>query len=282
MGTMPIKSVLIAVTAAASFFVGGCGADNKAAAPPKPGTLAYSWYTANESYKAGDYTRAMENLSRVATARSEYRDKARIWLIVVAGGVADGYLQLSTAYEDGAKVNKAVAMDYRDQVRQLRNVANTAALAYAETVHEVMEEQKDPKFAFDFGFPAGETTEPMQLGKIRKGLPLQAADHEVARKKMAESGVVKFAALLAGSPADLPKAQAQFANPNRDTVLTGLATKLISTADLYCARKMDMPKRGNALCKQAEEAIALLPDSKEKKQLEAKAKEELKRHKVQS
>ena len=282
MGIKPFKSVLIAATAAAFLCVSGCSADKKAAAPPKPGTLAHSWYTANEAYKTGDYTKAMQHLSRVATTQSEYKERARVWLIVVSAGVSDGYLKLSNAYEDGAKANKAVALDYRNQMRELRNTANTAALTFAETVHEILQQQKDPKLTFDFGFPPGQVSEPMQMAKIRKGLSVQAADHEVARKKMAEAGVVKFAALLAGSPNDVAKAQTQFASPNRDAVLTALATNLIDTADLYCQKKLDMPKRGNALCRAASAAIALLPDSKEKKQLEAKAKEELKRHKVEA
>ena len=282
MGTMPIKSVLIAATAAASLLVSGCSADKKAAAPPKPGTLAHSWYTANEAYQAGDYARAMQHLSRVATAQSEYRDRARVWLVVVAGGVADGYLKLSDAYDEGAKANKAVAMDFRNQMREVRNTANTAALAFAETVHDILQAQKDPKFTFDFGFPPGDSAEPMQLAKAKKGLSIQAADHEVLRKKMAEAGVVRFAALLAGSPNDVARAKDQFAKANRDSVLTALATNLVGTADLYCQRKLDMPKRGNALCREASEALALVPDSKEKKQLEAKVKEEIKRHKVES
>lgn len=283
MGNMPIKSVLIAATAAASLLVSGCSADKKAAAPPKPGTLAHSWYTAQEAYKAGNYTRSMEQLARVAATQSEYREKARMALIVVAGGVADGYLQLSNAYDDGAKINKAVALDYRNQMRELRNVANTAALAFAETVHEVLDaEKKDVKFVFDFGFPPGESAEPLQLAKIKKGLSMQSSDHEVARQKMAEAGVVKFAALLAGAPNDVAKGQAQFASINRDAALTGLATNLISTADLYCQKKLDIPKRGNALCQEASEALSLLPDSKDKKQLETKVKEELKRFKIES
>ena len=282
MGNTPIKSVLIAATAAASLFISGCSAEKKAAGPPKAGTLSHSWYTVSASYKAGDYQRSMEQLTRVAAAQSEYRSKARLWLVVVAGGIADGYLQLSNAYEDGAKLNKAAASDYRNQVRELRNIANTAALAFAETMHDIMDEQKDPKFAFDFGFPSGGSAEPMQLSKIRKGLSMQAADHEVARKKMAEAGIVKFAALLAGAPADIEKARQQFDAPNRDAVLLGVAANLVSTAELYSQKRMDLPKRGNALCKEATEALALVPNSKEKKALDAKAKDGLKKFKVDS
>ena len=111
---------------------------------------------------------------------------------------------------------------------------------------------------------------------------MQASDHESLRKAMASRGVVRFAATLAGSPKDLEKAKAQWANIPRDTAITGIAKTLISTADLYSSKKLDLPKRGNALCSEAAEAIALLPEGKERKALEAKAKEELKKYKVAS
>jgi hypothetical protein len=43
-----------------------------------------------------------------------------------------------------------------------------------------------------------------------------------------------------------------------------------------------MPQRGNVICQEALEALAMVPDSKEKKALEVKIKEELKRHKIAS
>ena len=80
---------------------------------------------------------------------------------------------------------------------------------------------------------------------------------------MATRGVVKFAAQLAGSPDDLQKASAQFPGTERDTAVKAVAKSLISSADLYCQKKLDMPKRGNALCNEALEAIALLPQGKD-------------------
>jgi hypothetical protein len=282
MGNKPIKSVLIAAAAAASLFITGCSDEKKAAAPPRLGSPAHSWLTANDAYKAGDYVKVMQTLSRLTTQQNEYRDRARVMLLAISGGVANGYLQLSNAYEEGAKISKTAGADYRQQVRDLRNTANAAALQFAETIHEIMDTQKDAKYAFEFGFPAGETTEPAQMAKIRKGLPLQGADHELARKSMAQMGVVKFAAMAAGAPTDLAKAKTQFAGATRDQVLAAIASNLISASDLYSSKKMDIPKRGNALCKEAEEAIALMADSKEKKALDAKAKDGLKKFKVAS
>ena len=282
MSITSFKPVLLAAATAVSLLLSGCSAEKKASAPPKPGTLAHTWYSANETWKQGNYQKSMEYLSRLAVAQSEYRERATMWLVVASAGIADGYLELSNAYDEGSRLNKAVTSDYRNQMREVRNVANTAALQFAETMHEVMDKNKDLQFKFDFDFPSGEVTEPMQMAKVKKGLTMQAADHEVLRKGMAARGIVKFASMLAGAPGDPAKARAQFAAPPRDAALTAVAKNLIGVADLYCQRKLDVPKRGNALCNEALEAIAMLPESKERKELEAKAREELKRFKIAS
>jgi hypothetical protein len=112
---------------------------------------------------------------------------------------------------------------------------------------------------------------------------MQAADHDAIRKAMATKGVVRFASVVASPDGNVDKAKEQFANPPREVALAGVARNLIVLADLYCNRKLDMPKRGNALCKEAEETIALLPkESKERKQLESKLKDEMKRHVVKT
>jgi len=273
-GSLFLRAAVLAV------FLTGCSDDKKAAAPPKPGTLAYDWYVSGEAYKTGDYIRAMDHLSRLAVANSEYRERAKMWLIVLAGGIADGYSDLANAYEAGARANTAEASELRRNMREARNAANAVAMRFAETIHDVLGKTKDPKFQFDFGFPAGETSEPIQVTRIAKGLNVQAADYAVAKTKMTQRGVVRYAAALAGSPDDLQKARTQFASPPHDAVLTATANTLIRLADLFGPKKLDYPQRGNALCKEALEAINLLPDSADKKKLEAKGKDELKRYKV--
>lgn len=280
MSNTPFKPVLLAAAIAVSSFLSGCGSEKKADAPPKSGTLAHSWSSAGAAWKAGEFEKSIEYLSRVAASKTEYRDRARTWLIVASAGVADGYLELSNAYDEAAKANKGVSSDFKNQMRAVRAIANTAALQFAETVHEFLDKNPDPKFHFEFDFPSGDPAEPMQLTKVRKGLSMQPSDHEVLRKAMATRGVVRFASMIAGSPDDPAKAQAQLSSAPRDVVLTAVAKKLISVADLYCQKKLDLPKRGNALVTEAAEAAALLPQGKERKALEAKAKEELKRFKI--
>jgi hypothetical protein len=283
MAVTSISRTVLFATLATAFILVGCSTDTKSGAPPRSGTLAHSWFSANEAWKVGEYERAVEHLSRLAIAPSEYQDRARAWLIVAAAGVADGYRELADAYETGSRSNKQVAAEYRRHVNETRNAANRMALMYAETIHETLNKEKDLKFKFDFVFPSGSAAEPVQLVRVSKGLQVLPADHETLKKAMTTRGIVRFAGALAAADGDIEKAKAQFANPPHDVALAAVAKTLIGLADLYCNRKLDLPKRGNALCVEAEETIALLPaGSKERKQLETKVKSELKRFVVKS
>jgi hypothetical protein len=280
---MPKTRALLFSATAAALFLTGCAADTRSAAPPKPGTLGHAWYTANEAWKTGDYDKALQHLSRLAVAQSEYRERARHWAILTAAGVADGYRELADAYESGSRVNKALATEYRRRTLELRNAANNAAMVYAETIHDMLGKEKDLKLKFDVPFPTGSASEPAQLSRIGKGMPVQPADHDAVKAAMAARGVVRFATALGSAEGDAEKAKAQFASPARDVAAAAVARNLIGLADLYCNRKLDMPKRGNALCTEAEEAIALLPaSSKERKELESKLKTEMKRFVVKT
>lgn len=276
------RTILFA-TFASSIFLAGCGSENKAAAPPRAGTLAFSWYSANETWKSGDYEKTAEQLSRLAVAQSEYREKSRQWLIVAAAGVADGYRELADAYETGARTNREVALEYRTQANKARNASNRLALIYAETINETLNAEKDLKLSFDVPFPSGTLSEPIQLSRVSKGLKVQPADHDELLKSMAARGVVRFAAALATENQDMEKAKTAFANPPKELALAAVAKSLLDLADIYGNRQLDMPKRGNALCVEAQEILALLPPaSKQRKDLEIRLKEQLKRFKIAS
>jgi hypothetical protein len=278
------REIMLVSAIVGSLLLCGCGGsgEKSSSTPPKPGTIGHAWWSAGETYKKGDYVKTMEYLSRVASNQNEYRDKARVWLIVVSAGVADGYLELANAYETGSKINKTMGSDYRRRMMDARNVANTASLQFAEAIHEYMDQNKEIKVQFSFPFPTGSTAEPLQIAKISKGFNVQEADNAAAVQAAVQRGVVKVASAMAGAPDDPAKAAASFANPPKDAFLMAVADGLYRKADLYCNRKLDMPKRGNVLCREALEALAMVPDSKEKKALEAKVKEEMKRHKVES
>jgi hypothetical protein len=265
-----------------SLCLAGCSGGTGSSAGPKPGTLGHAWLSAKETYNRGEYLRSMEHLSRVAANESEYRENARAMLMLISAGAASGFQELAEAYDTGAKINKAKALEFRRQMINTRNMANNAALQFAEATHEFLAKSKDGAISFEFGFPAGDASEPLQLARINKGFNLQQADIDAAATAMLRRGVIRVASEMAGSPKDLSKAAAAFPSPPREVFLSALATTLYKSADLYCPRKLDIPRRGNALCQEALEAIALLPDGKDKKALEGKVKSELKRYKIAS
>ena len=270
-------------TVAAAILLSACSAEKQASAPPRPGTIAHSWYTANEAWKTGDYDKSLEHLSRLATAQSEYHERSRQWVLVAAAGVADGYRELADAYEAGSRMNKSVGGEYRRRARELRIAANNAAILYAETIHDTLNKEKDIPLKLEFAFPEGSTAEPVQLNRISKGMSVQTADHESVKRAMATRGVVRFASNLAAVDGNVEKAKAQFAAPPREVALPAMAKALLDLADLYCNRKLDYPKKGNALCQEASEILELLPaGSKERKQLETRLKGEMKRFVVKS
>jgi hypothetical protein len=283
MSITSFRPLLLASATVMSVFLSGCGSEqNKADAPPRPGTIAHSWYSAGVAWKAGEFEKATQYLARVASSQSDYTDRARAWLAVASAGLADGYIELSNAYEEGLKTGKATSAEFRNAMRDVRAAANSTAFQFAEVMHAITEKNKNAEFKLDFEFPPGNLDEPLQLVKVKKGLAMQAAAHESLRKAMGNRGIVRFTAAVAGSPTDPEKAKAQLASAPRDTVLTAIAKQLIAAADLYSPKKLDMPKRGNVLCTEAVEALALVPESKERKALEAKAKEALKKYKVAS
>lgn len=270
-------------TVAAAILLTACSAEKQASAPPRPGTIAYSWYTANEAWKTGDYDKSLEHLSRLATAQSEYRDRSRQWVLVAAPGVADGYRELADAYEAGSRINKSIGAEYRKRAMELRTAANNAAMMYAETIHDTLNKEKNISLKLEIPFPEGSVAEPVQLMRIGKGMSVQTADHESVKRAMATRGVVRFASNLAAADGNLETAKAQFAAPPREVALPTMAKTLLDLADLYCNRKLDYPKKGNALCQEASEILELLPvGSKERKVLEVRLKNELKRFAIKA
>jgi hypothetical protein len=270
-------------TVAAAILLSACSAEKQASTPPKPGTIAYSWYAANESWKTGDYDKALEHLSRLATAQSEYRERSRQWVLVAAAGVADGYRELADAYEAGSRVNKSLTGEYRKRAMELRTAASNAAILYAETIHDALKKEKDIHVKLDIPFPAGSAAEPAQLTRISKGISVKGPEHDTVKRAMATRGVVRFASNLAAVDGNAESAKSQFAAPPREVALPAMAKALLDLADLYGSRKLDYPKKGHALCQEASQLLSLLPaESKGRKQLEARLKDELKRFAIKA
>jgi hypothetical protein len=255
----------------------GCNAANKPA-PPKPGTIAHSWMVEEEAYKAGDYKRANEQLAKLVSTRSEYMERAKLRSFVITSGVVNGYREMADAYESAARTNRALTSDYRKRMSDARRSASQSVMMMVQNLHDYIKDNKDAKIAFDFDFPGGKSAEPLQLAKLKKGLALQPSDHEVLERAMLERGVVQVAADVAGAPGDLEKAKSQFREPPKEAFLLAMARVLHDSADLYSPNKLDEPRRLHVLCTEALSALAAVPAGPDRKQIEAKIRELMKKH----
>src|SRR3979411_2788681 len=98
-----MRRVLLAVpvvTAGVSSF--SCSTDTA----PKPGTPAYSWAAAKETFAANDYMKTGDHLDKVLASDNEYTARARPWRLILISGMARGYMDLADNLEYGVKAKK--------------------------------------------------------------------------------------------------------------------------------------------------------------------------------
>jgi hypothetical protein len=271
------RAVFLSFLGVLLILISGCNSSNTPA-PPKPGTIAHSWMVAEEAYKSGDYKRTNEQLTKLASTRGEYMDRAKVWSFIVTSGVVNGYREMADAYEAAARTNRALTSDYRRRMSDARRAASQSVMMMVQNLHDFIKDNKDAKIGFDFDFPSGKTSEPLQLSKLKKGLPLQASDHDVLERAMLERGVVQVASEAAGAPGNPEQAKAQFKQPPKEAFFLSMARVLHDSADLYGPNKLDEPRRMHVLCTEALSALASVPASADRKQIEAKIRELMKKH----
>ncbi len=100
--------------------------------PPQPGTPAFYWAAANETYRAGDVLKTDENLQRILATENEFSARARAWDAVISAGLTQAYIDLADTWEAGARANRNNPTPFRKQVSALRSQASTSAIQFAE------------------------------------------------------------------------------------------------------------------------------------------------------
>src|SRR5947209_3662810 len=140
--------------------------DNNA---PQPGTPAFFWTSARDTYAAGDYTRTIDNLEKICSSQNDFTARAQPWLLVLTSGSAQGYMDLADSFEAGARSNRANASAFLRQVSNFRGAANRMALQFAENFGAFQKSNKDESILLAFGNPPGSATAVQQLTQISSG-----------------------------------------------------------------------------------------------------------------
>jgi hypothetical protein len=248
---------------------------------PQPGTPAFYWSAARETYKAGDFIKTSENLQRILASENEYTARARAWDTVITAGLAQGYIDLADAYEAGARANRANPTPFRKQVSTLRSQASQQAIQFTEDLHRMMEVDKDPTLLLAFVLPAGAMAQPAALKRVSGGIVVQDSERDQLELAMLQRGVLMSVCAQVGSADDSAAAQeklksGEFKVP-RETFLLAAAKRMQDQSDLFTGTKLDQPRKLKLLCDEALAALHAVPETKETKALTEKIKARMKK-----
>jgi len=278
MTAMANRSAAILALFSATLILFSCSSDNA----PKPGTPAFYWAAAKETYATGDYQKTVEHLGNIVSGQSEYVARAQPWLLVLSSGMAQGYIDLAEAYDKGGHANRAQATNFHRQTNTYRGAANTLALQFADTLSKF--EGKDEYVPLAFAYPTGSPTEVVLLNKVAGGSWLPDADRDTAQKRAIEHAVVLATCRAAGAQNDPAKAlemlKAADAKAPRAAFMQAMATSLYEASQLYSHDKLDQPDKLKIFCTRAQDTLKTVPASKESTDLDKKIQTALKKAKA--
>lgn len=259
-------------------FSAGCSSSGPSAA--EPGTPAFFWSSARQSFQTGDYVHASESLSKLTTSQNEYRTRAQAEIVVLSTGMVKGYMDYAEAYDAGSHANRDNALAFHRQASGARSQAKGVLLQAVEAFHELNTKVKDPNIAFEFGPPSGSLSEIGNLTRVGKGMLPPASDAEATQRKAIQNGVVWSSCRAVGAADDSAKASEILkqvpAQIVREKFLYGMAETLYEQSDLFGPKQLDEPLRMKMICNEALEALKQVSPSKETKELETKIQKVMK------
>lgn len=260
---IPLPIVLIGLTACST---GPSG--------PQPGTPAFYWQAAKETFATKDYMKAADHLRQVANSNSESAKPAQVMRLVLSAGLAKGYIDLATAYENGAKANTIRPMPLRKVSSSYLKLAETRALDFGETFPKFESGNQNANVVLEFGYPSADINDPLEMKKILIGALPDETVQATFERKMLEKSVALAACRAVGAASDAAKAQAAFqagrSEVPREVFVLAMANNLYDLAQLFGIKKLDLPQRVEFFTGQAKDALKQVKQNKDTKALSAK------------
>src|SRR5208283_4767720 len=273
---MRLQAFLLAV--AGAVFLTAC---SNAPIVPDYESPAFVWSQARHAYHSGDLAKANELLSQLQQSDNAFTPRARIWQIVLAGGMARGYSELADAYATGERVNRKNALAFHKQMMDLRAMAAHTALDSTQAVHYFI--ARDPSVEVQLGFdlPPGSAADPRALRRPLGGTMPIEAEVLTLQTTMVERGVTRAICQANGTEADSAQALEKFRSGEvktpRATFLYAAARILFEVSDLFNYNRMDEPQRRRVMCEEALAALHSIPETKETTALATKIQAVLKK-----
>jgi len=249
---------------------------------PQPGTPAFYWAAAKETYATGDYQKTIEHLGNLLSTQNDYVSRAQPWMLILTSGMAHGYMELADAFEAGGRANPAQATAFHRRVSDYRGSASRLSLQFAETFGNF--QSKEDPVTLSFAYPTGSPAEVVLLTRVAQGAMPPAAEIETAQRNAIERAVLLATCRAAGAGGDPAKAQdllkSGAAKVPKATFVQAMATALYEQSQLYSHNKLDDPDKMKIFCSRAQEALKVLPASKETDDLNKKIEATLKKTKA--
>ena len=259
---IPLPIVLIGLTACSTAPTG-----------PQPGTPAFFWQAAKETFANKDYMKTADHLRQVVKSDSEFAKPARVMRLVLSVGLAKGYVDLATAYESGGKANTLKPMPLRKVASSYLKLAETRALDFGETFPAFKSGSPDPNVVLEFGYPGADVNDPLEMKKILTGILPDEPVQAIFERKMLEKSVALAVCQAVGAAKDPAKAQAAFqggrAEVPREVFFLAMANDLYDLAQLFGSRKLDLPQRVEFFAGAGIDALKQVKESNDTKALSA-------------
>jgi hypothetical protein len=247
---------------------------------PAPNTPPWYWQAAQETYRAGDYSKAIDHLSEIARPGGEFADRAQPFRLVLAAGIAGGYADLAEAFEAGARMNQKAATEFRRRMNVYRSQANRRAVSFAEYYAAFRKAGPGDNIPIAFPYPSGSPLPVAELTKAGQGIMLSETELATAERRAIARAILMAACRAVGAEDDTAKAQQIFSGENvtvpKATFLLAMAKELSELAELYGPAKMNEPDKLKAFNEQALETLKALPESADAKKLIEKIEKTLK------
>ena len=240
---------------------------------PKVGTPLFHWNAAKQTFGAGDYNKANDNLGEVIRTDNEYTARALPWRLVLLAGMTKGNSELAEIWENGAGANRTNPTRFRTQANVYRKLGGQLALQFAETLQKSEAANKAQQVTLVMPFPAGSAAEIPQVKRVSSGILIPEAEADTLEQRVRERAVLLAACRAVGAPDDPAKAQQVFKSEplqiDWPVFAAALANSLYDQADLFTNEHLDRPDRLEYFSKKALELLKAVPDSKEVKSLKA-------------
>jgi hypothetical protein len=264
--------VLLAITL--PIILIGLTACSTAPSGPQPGTPAFYWQAAKETFANKDYMKTADHLRQVVNGNGEFARPAQAMRLVLSAGLAQGYIDLAAAYESGAKGNTMKPMPLRKAASSYLKLAETRALDFGETFPKFESGSQDANVVLEFAYPGADVNDPPEMKKVLIGVLPDEAVQATFERKMLEKSVTLAACGAVGAAKDSPKAQAAFqagrSQVPREVFVLAMANNLYDLAQLFGSKKLDLPRRVEFFAGEAKDALKLVKESKDSKALSAK------------